>query len=401
MRPATWLPLLIVVLLMGAVFQLPWLITFAVAVMVVIASAAWWNHHALDHIHYVRRWHFKRGFPGEQTRVRIGIENRKFLPITWLRALDPWPLGVPPKDSSVLARSHIHDEGLLVNLCSLRWFERVWRSYELIFGKRGVYPVGPVTLESGDLFGLYENSRQQGSCEYLTVFPELLNLPKLKISTEDPFGDKKARRRLFEDPLKPIGIRSYQPSDEFRRIHWQATARTGELQVKTYQAVSSQVLMVCLNVSTATQPWMGFRSETLEQLVKLAATVVYQGIQDGYSVGLISNGYLAYSDHPFQIAPGRSSEHLATLLQALASVAAQTSSSFETFLSTNLPRVPFGASLVIITALVTPSLSETLLRLKRYRAHTTLISINTTAPPQLPGIRCLHLPFQDEGEKTK
>ena len=62
-------------------------------------------------------------------------------------------------------------------------------------------------------------------------------------------------------------------------------------------------MVVCLNVSTQLHYWLGVDSERLEYLVKVAATLVYQGIQDGYSVGLLSNGCLAHSDQPFHIPP--------------------------------------------------------------------------------------------------
>ncbi len=37
------------------------------------------------------------GFPGESIPVKIEIENRKFLPLTWLRTVDPWPKAVGPE----------------------------------------------------------------------------------------------------------------------------------------------------------------------------------------------------------------------------------------------------------------------------------------------------------------
>jgi uncharacterized protein (DUF58 family) len=55
-----------------------------------------------------------------------------------------------------------------------------------------------------------------------------------------------------------MGIRPYHPEDGFRRIHWPATARTGELQVKVFQPVTARVMVICLNVSTETHYWMGY-----------------------------------------------------------------------------------------------------------------------------------------------
>ena len=137
---------------------------------------------------------------------------------------------------------------------SLRWFERARRSYILLFRKRGIYAIGPARLDSGDLFGIFEQVKEVGPNQTLTVFPTLLPFSEMGFPAEDPFGDRRSRRRLFEDPNRPMGVREYRPEDSFRRIHWPATARTGQLQVKVYQPTSGQVMMVCLNVSTFAAP---------------------------------------------------------------------------------------------------------------------------------------------------
>jgi uncharacterized protein (DUF58 family) len=54
--------------------------------------------------------------------------------------------------------SHIPKQGFLVNLYSLRWHQRITRSYTLVFHKRGIYQIGPLMLQAGDLFGMYEQS---------------------------------------------------------------------------------------------------------------------------------------------------------------------------------------------------------------------------------------------------
>ena len=393
MKGRTWLPFLILLLVLGAFFQLKAWVAIAAMTLVIMGVANWWLEHALDGVVYRRVWRYRRAFPGERSPIRIEVENRKLLPVTWLRTLDPWPTAAVIEDESVLAPSHIEDELLLTHLFSLRWYDRLRREYSLLFKKRGVYAVGPARLSSGDLFGMYQQSRQLENREYITVFPEVLSLPGLNLQAENPFGDLHRRRRIFEDPNQFIGVRDYRPEDGFRRVHWPATARTGALQVKIYQPVTAQVMMVCLNVATMSHYWEGYMPQLLEQLVKVTATLAYDGIQAGYAVGLVSNGCLAHADHPFRILPGRAVAQLATLLQALAAVTPFTTTPFEQYLLHSLPEVPYGSTLVVVTAILTAELSETLLRLRRYRAHTTLISLAVESPPEIPGVRSIHLPF--------
>ncbi len=395
MTAGSWYPFLALAAFVGTVFSIPWLVYLSAAVAVVVTVAHFWSKKALDHVSYQRRWVYKRGFPGEKTQVRIQVENDKWLPISWLKVTDPWPLDAPPTDKEALAPSHIPTLGALVNIYNLRWFQRITRTYEIEFKNRGVYRIGPPKLESGDLFGLFEDTREIDQQDLIAVFPELLPTSALTLPSQDPFGDARTRRRLFEDPNLTIGVRPYHPEDDIRRIHWPATARSGALQVRLFQPVSARVLVVCLNVSTAEYIWLGTSGKLLERLVSLAATVCYQALDGGYAVGLISNGCLAHSDQPFHIRPGRTHEHLALILQALAGVTPFTSVSFDSYLLNIMPKVPIGATLVIVTSLVTQALSEVLVTLKRYRGNITLVSLAENPPPDLPGVQCIHLPFSE------
>lgn len=399
MSPAAWLQALILAFLAGVLLGHPWLVYFSVSVTIILGLAQYWRAHALDRIQYSRRFHYTRGFPGEKSKVRLTIVNGKFLPVSWVRVSDTWPLPAGPEDENMLAPSHLPEKGFLTNLYSLRWYEQATRTCPLLFRKRGIYQVGPLLLEGGDLFGMYDQQRELGQYEYLTVFPEVLPLERLKLPAQDPFGDRKSRKPLFEDPSQVMGIRPYQPEDSFRRIHWPATARTGDLQVKVYQPVSARVAVICLNVTTEEHYWMGYSPEILEEMVKICATLARQGMEDGYAVGLFSNGCLAHADQPFRIQPGRSPNQLAVVLQALAGVTPFTTAPFETFLIRSMTEIPFGSTLILVTARVDESLQNMLLRLKRYRHHITLISLEETPPPDLAGIRLIHLPFVEGSDR--
>ena len=393
MSAERWTPFLLLILIAGILLKVTLLVVLATALLMVLVVASWWRKHSLDNVSYHRRFHYTRAFPGEVIKLRIEVENRKLLPISWLRVQDPWPKAVGPEDETILAGSHILNQGYLTNVFSLRWFERSRRTYSLLFRKRGVYAVGPAQLESGDLFGFYEKSREEGPVETLTVFPTFLPLSDLELIAEDPFGDRASRRRLFEDPSRPMGVRAYHPEDGFRRIHWPATARTGSLQVKVDQPVSGRVMMVCLNVATFARHWEGIYPELLEYLVRAAATLVDQGLKAGYHVGMISNSCLAHSDQPFRIPPSRSPQQLAHLLQALAAVTPLVTSSFERFLMFEVPKISYGATLVVLTAVVSPELAETLVRIKKHEHRMMLYSLAETPPPNIPGVKIIHRPF--------
>ncbi len=374
------------------------LVMVSTFLLIILGAAAWWSSHSLKNIQYHRRFHYRRAFPGETSYVDLSIENKKMLPVPWLRIGDSWPEAISLDGNAYQERSQDPEYRDLIHLLSLRWFGRMRYHYQMTFRKRGVYPVGPVRFESGDPFGLFERYSVKQQLEYLTVYPHILPLADLNLRPEDPFGDIASGRRIYDDPSRPIGVRQYHPEDGFRRVHWPATARTGELQTRILQPISSQVMMVCLNIATFPERWQGVNPELLERLVDIAATVIHTGIKDGYSVGLLSNGGMAHSDQPYSLAPGRAPQQLSWLLQALAGVMPISTLGFEKYLLKAMPTLPYGATLVVITGLHSPLLDETLLRLKRYRGNITLLSLDEKTPKEIPGIRVVRLPFAMEDQ---
>jgi len=393
MRLKRWAVFLGMILYLGLALRASFLVGITITVLVILCLAAAWNNHSLRGVIYRRIFVYHRAFPGEEFPVGIEIENRKILPLSWLRIIDPWPREVAPQDQEFLALSNTNEMGYLTHVFSLLGYQRRRKNYALLHRKRGIYQVGPAVLETGDIFGIFNSQREVGEAEQLTVFPHLLPAPALNMQTDNPFGDKRSRRRIYEDPNLPMGIRDYHPEDSFRHIHWPATARAGQVQVKVFQPTSEQILMLCLNVSTSQRYWEGVYPALLEQLLGIAAGLVSQGIHSGYRVGMISNGCLANSDQPFRIPAGRSPQQLGRLLEALAGVSPVVVAPFERFLLREAPRVPYGATLLILTAIYSDDLAETLLRLKKHERRMTLISLAEQPPAAIPGVPNVHLPF--------
>lgn len=383
-----WLTLLVVLILVGLLLNVPGLPALATTIVGVLLAASWWQRHALRDVNYRRYLRFTRAFPGERVPLSIEVVNDKLLPLSWLRIRDPWPKAVGPVDENILGDTHLPDLGELTTFLGLRWYERVRRNYELLFRNRGVHTIGPALGQSGDLFGIYSTEKELARPQKLVVFPKLIPLPKLDLPAERPFGDLRSRRRMFEDPSRPMGVRQYHPEDGFRRIHWPATARTGQLQVRVFQPTSSQVMVVCLNAATALHSWEGADLDLLEYLVSVAATIAHQGFVDGYQVGLISNGTSS------TVSPGRAAQHLPRLLQSLAGISPLVIAPFDRYLYRQVPRVPFGSTLVVISAVITSELAETLVRLKERGRRMVLISLEEKPPQQIPGVRSIHLPFK-------
>jgi hypothetical protein len=86
-------------------------------------------------------------------------------------------------------------------------------------------------------------------------------------------------------------------------------------------------------------------------------------------------------------------------LEALAGVSPVTVAPFERLLMREIPKVPYGSTLVVVTALLPENLLETLLRLKRHERRIILVYLGKEFVASLPGIRTYHFPFREEIQK--
>lgn len=392
MRHRRWLRLTVLILLSGFVLHRGGLVYMAGLMGAVLAAAFLWNRTTLDSIRYKRTFHFRRGFPGEDIMCEIEVENDKPVPLGWLHLEDRWPLAVAPQDPDILTSSPHHEEGRLEAAFVMQGFHRIRQQFSIKLRQRGVYPIGPATGSSGDPFGFFRKNTLLEDRDKIVVFPETYLLPDLAIQPQDPYGLQMSRRRLFEDNCQPMGVREYQAADGFRRIHWSATARTGELQSRVYQPVSGLDMIICLNVATFEPQWMGIEPEKIEALVCMAASAAKKAYDQGYRVGLVSNSAIAQSGKPFRISPGRSPNQLPIILEALAGITPMVCAAFDRFLITQAPKLQYGSTLLVITAVLPPGLNETMLRLKAHGRRIVVVFLGEDDPPQIPGIEIIHNP---------
>jgi uncharacterized protein (DUF58 family) len=392
-RAVAWSRLTVLLLIFGFLIRAPGLLGVGAFMLVVLLASWWWNRNSLRGVSYQRRLRYWRAFPGEQADVDVVIENRKVLPLTWLTSVDRWPVSLTPSEQGILQPSAAKGLGLLVLSMMLRSYERIHRRFTIIFQSRGLYDVGPSQAVSGDPFGLFASEARVAEARPVVVFPRVRQLADLGFKAADPFGGRRAPRRLFEDVSLTIGVREYQPEDGFRRIHWPATARTGHLQSRMYQSVSGLDLVVCLNVSTYEKPWLGTWPELFDALIEAAATIIKESFEQGYRVGLISNGGRARAGRPFRIALGRTQSHLATMLMALSSVTPIVTAPFDRYLMASAPQIEYGSCLVVVTGVTTPELAIALQHLQARSRRLTLYSLSQDEPPFLPGVQIVHQPF--------
>lgn len=389
-----WVPMALLIIAAGFVANRnAAVIAIGVGLILIVAVSTWWKRVALLGVTYERDFHRDRVFPGEPVDMTLTITNRKPVPLTWLQFRDQSP--VAPEDAGKLAiiASEIRDSYTLETSLSINAYEQTSRTVRLRFPRRGFYRIGPVRYLSGDIFTLFTIEREHQYLDQLIVYPNVWPLETLSLPAKEMFGEINVRRSLFTDPLKTQGIRDYQPQDRFRDVHWKATARRGNLQTKVYDPSSGMSVVVFLNVATFPKHWMGFDPDLLERAVSVSASIASYAADKRWSIGLFANGSVPRSDQPIRVPPGRSPDQLMRVLEALAAVTEFATGSIELMMNRESTRLPWSATFVLVTGVVTEAILVDLVRLKEAGRRVTLVSLANEPPPRhLPGILAYHVP---------
>jgi uncharacterized protein (DUF58 family) len=362
------------------------------AMLLTIVGLSWsWNRLALSGVEYSRQFSVARAFASEVIDVTVSLTNRKFLPLAWIHVEDRVPMKLPFVDARIAATEQ-PTIGALSHLTATRWFERVNWHYRIECKHRGFYFFGPARLRSGDIFGLFTSAMILDPQTRLIVYPRLIALAELGFPGKHPFGDKRAVQNLFEDPSRTVGVRDYHREDPFKRIHWKATARRNELQVRVLEPSIVPHLAVFLNVNTFEKHWHGTDSALLERMVSVAASIADHAARQKFAVGLIANGSVPHSDQSIKVMPGRSPDQLLKILEALAAITGFPTAEFNQLLVAESSRLAWGATMVVVTCIVNDKLLASMLRLHDAGRRMALVSMdNSFSGDEVEGIEVFHV----------
>jgi uncharacterized protein (DUF58 family) len=339
--------------------------------------ARWWAARSLRQITVERRF-VDHIFAGETTTVDITIRNRSVLPVPWLHYDES-----PPAKLSGSSR--------LLQAMALGPKEQTTLHYEIVGRQRGFYPVGPGRLNSGDLFGF---SEAQGAAEEhrpLVVYPRVVPLMHVPLSSRSPYGTIASRQPIFADPTRVNGVRSYQPGDPIRGIDWKTSARAGQLQVKkTEPAVSlATSIIVDLHMPAYSR---SYRYSGTEWAIVVAASLANYLIEQRQDVGLGSNGHDELTNTTCWSIPPRSGRnHLMKLLEWLARVQAGETRPLPDWLPQAAVSLAWGTTVIVVTASGDEATCAALGRLYRAGLNPVLVAVEPHAHFAVIQERCRRL----------
>ncbi|MFH5187046.1 DUF58 domain-containing protein [Paenibacillus sp. TAB 01] len=175
-------------------------------------------------------------------------------------------------------------------------------------------------------------------------------------------GMPPAPQRQAVSPF-PYGTRPYTPGDPLNRIHWRATARTGDLRAKETELPDTDRLLICLDAAKSRTNEASF-----EAAVAAAAGVAQRALQQGLSVRLAANDRQGRS----QEARGR--ERFPQLLELLAQLACDGELPAAAHVQREALRMGPGAGIAVITAQPEEALLCLMSRLAPRAAHLVCVA---------------------------
>jgi uncharacterized protein (DUF58 family) len=104
--------------------------------------------------------------------------------------------------------------------------------YRVHGSRRGRHVLGPLRLRLVDPFGLVERSAVGADTVALLVVPRVRELGPAGPAGGHGGGGEGARRTIAVHGEDDVSTREYRHGDDLRKVHWRATARTGELMVR-------------------------------------------------------------------------------------------------------------------------------------------------------------------------
>jgi len=357
----------------AAVTRSPVVIILAFAALAAWAVTELTARLALSHLEVRATVGPDRMVAGEAFVVELVITNRKPLPLPWLDVRIALPEGVAPESALPGVPRSAVSAGF-----APRAHERVTLRFTLRAEQRGAYLLGPVQVRSGDWLGFVSVERTAAGPLAVIAYPVPLAVADRHRPSLRPLSETATRRGLLPDPLRFRGVRLHVPGDPTKEIHWKASARLGVLQTKLYEPATSLDAIFLLNVATHEQFWIQADPAETELVISATAELIRLAAVAGRQIGLVTNGLDNVTHERPRSALGRGPRPLARSLEILARLGPYAAAPAERVFLRERGRLPWGATLVVVTPALAAPLAAAALALRR--AHHRVLIVVLRSP---------------------
>ena len=359
--------LFVLLLLIASFLHGDFALTLLYLVFGALAAAMWWCYRALGQIEAKRQFN-THAFLGDKVKIDLRVQNKGWLPLPWLELRDTLPVA--------LAGPHSFKMVTNLGAHAVSNFE-----YFVEARKRGYYSIGPLSISTGDIFGINESLQAESQAEYLVIYPKIIPFTSIQIPSYAPQGTLPHSLPLFEDPTRVFGKRGYVSGDSLRRIDWKSSASSGQLQVKLFEPSIALETFVILNLNAEDYHYRSYM-DAAELAIVIAASISNWIVDKKQMVGMMVNGHdpLTADGKPQSIPPGKGKQHLMRLLETLARAATIEDSVLVPLIQSQRYRLAWGTTLIVITGRAGDDLLNELYQARRSGQNAVLILTGRDIP---------------------
>ncbi len=310
-----------------------------------------WSTFSLRGIQFVRTARTLRAQVGQIFEERFEIINQSRLFRLWLEV----------RNESSLPES---GGSQVLTLIGSRQRRIYWS--QTLLSTRGVFPLGPTVMASGDIFGLFPSKRSIPAQDTLIVYPLIWDIRTFPNPAGLLPGGEALRRRTHQITPNASGVREYYPGDALNRNNWVSTARRGRLMDKEFELDPLAEVWLFLDMARFGQAALPYTPaqfnilnywrkpvkvslppSTEEYAISIAASLGRHFLSKGRAVGLVSGG-----QQLTLLSPDRGGRQLGKILEGLAVLHAQGELPLQALVESQTRHITRGNIIVLITPTV-------------------------------------------------
>jgi uncharacterized protein (DUF58 family) len=342
----------------------------------------------LSRVQLVRQTRMRRAQVGSTIGETFIMRNRSPIPNMWLEMDD---------DSDMPGHHVSHVVSNLPAHTEYSWTVRT------ICRERGRFRLGPITLTSGDPFGLFRIKYHLSHTSSLVVYPNTVNLRSFPLPIGVLPGGDALRRRTHYVTTNAAGVRDYEPGDPFNRIHWKSSARKDRLIVKEFELDPLADVWIMIDLWSGVHygdrhlPEIDLNEDPDVLLRKASSTMVLPPSTEEYTISAAASiamfflrrdrtlGLVAVGQRREVLQADRGERQLEKILETLAVLRARGIVPFEEILYRETPALPRGTTLVLISPSTDPKWAQVARHLKRSGLHVTSVVLDAKSFGGPPG----------------
>jgi uncharacterized protein (DUF58 family) len=331
---------------------------FLAALLIFMLQSFLFTRFGHQRLSYRRTFSRDTCFQGDEIEMVEEIANRKFIPVPWLRVESQLNTGLRFDSQTNLDISSGDIYQNHKSFFSLKPYTKITRRHRVTGAKRGVYQLRSVSLTYGDLLGLRRAVKRQEFNAELIVYPNPHPLQELPLPSHSWQGDISVRRWIVDDPFMIAGVREYRAGDPLKGINWNATARSGRLQVHQLDYTADHRIMIVLNMEESAGMWEQVNDESiLEDGISLAAGIAQYAVSRGMETGFAVNAPLQDAPDLSVIVPPRGgANHLTGLYETMARLVIKRNETIDVLLERLAETADRQMDILLLTAYFGPKI---------------------------------------------